>query len=60
MFTRVDENELLSIEQVCERLFISNTTAYKLLKSGEIKGFKIGTWKIPVKNVNDYINKKCG
>lgn len=48
MFTTIDENELLSIEQLCERLFISPTTAYKLLQSGEIKGFKVGTWKIPV------------
>lgn len=37
MNTPVDENELLSIEQLCDRLFISATTAYKLLQSGEIK-----------------------
>lgn len=43
MFMNIDENELLSIEQLCERLFISPTTAYKLLQSGEIKGFKVGT-----------------
>ena len=49
MITPVDENELLSIEQLCDRLFISATTAYKLLQSGEIKAFKVGTWKIPVK-----------
>lgn len=59
MFNTTDENELLSIEQLCERLFISPTTAYKLLQSGEIKGFKLGTWKIPVKSVNDYIIKRC-
>ena len=57
MFAHNDENELLSIEQLCDRLFISPTTAYKLLKSGEIKGFKLGTWKIPVRSVNEYINK---
>jgi 1-acyl-sn-glycerol-3-phosphate acyltransferase len=33
-------------------------TAYKLLKSGKIKAFKLGTWKIPVKSVYDYINQK--
>ena len=57
MFTSVNENELLSIEQLCERLFISPTTAYKLLQSGKIKAFKLGTWKIPVKSVYDYINQ---
>jgi len=59
MFMETDENELLTIEQLCERLFISPTTAYKLLQSGEIKAFKIGTWKIPVKSVREYIQKKC-
>lgn len=41
MFAHNDENELLSIEQLYDRLFISSTTAYKLLKLGEIKGFKL-------------------
>ena len=43
MFMETDENELLTVEQLCERLFISPTTAYKLLQSGEIRAFKIGT-----------------
>lgn len=59
MFMGTDESELLTIEQLCERLFISTTTAYRLLRTGEIKGFKLGTWKIPVQSVNDYIKKKC-
>lgn len=59
MFMETDESELLTIEQLCDRLFISPTTAYKLLQSGEIKAFKIGTWKIPVKSVREYIQKKC-
>ncbi len=59
MLKYIDENELLTIEQLCERLFISPTTAYKLLQSGEIKAFKVGTWKIPVFSVNEYIKKKC-
>ena len=58
MFTPIDQNELLTIEQLCERLFISRTTAYKLLKSGKIKAFKLGTWKIPIKSVYEYINKR--
>lgn len=57
MFKPIDENELLSIEQLCERLFISPTTAYKLLQSGKIKAFKLGTWKIPIKSVYEYINQ---
>lgn len=59
MFSTTDENELLSIDQLCDRLLISPTTAYRLLKSGDIKGFKLGTWKIPIKSVNDFILRKC-
>ncbi len=58
MFTNYNENELLSIEQLCDKLFISHTTAYKLLQSGEIKAFKLGTWKIPTKSVEEYIRNK--
>ncbi len=59
MFFKDEHNELLSIEQLCDKLFISPTTAYKLLQSGEIKAFKLGTWKIPLQSVEDYIKKKC-
>ena len=59
MFVPVNQNDLLSIEQLCERLFISPTTAYKLLQTGEIKAFKLGTWKIPESSVQDYIQKMC-
>lgn len=58
MFNYDNENELLSIEQLCEKLFISRTTAYKLLQSGEIKSFKLGTYKIPAKSVDEYIQNK--
>ena len=58
MFNYDNENELMSIEQLCEKLFISRTTAYKLLQSGEIKSFKLGTYKIPAKSVDEYIQNK--
>ena len=58
MFTNPNECELLSIEELCDKLFISHTTAYKLLQSGEIKAFKLGTWKIPVKSAEEYIKSK--
>lgn len=58
MFIPNDESELLSIEQLCERLFISRSTAYKLLREGEIKAFRLGTWKIPVQSVEAYIQQK--
>lgn len=55
-----EENELLTLNELCERLMISETTAYKLLRSGEIRGFQIGRhWRIPVESVNKYIKNKC-
>lgn len=59
MFTQVDDTSLLTIDELCQQLFISQTTAYKLLQSGEIKAFKLGTWKIPAQSVNEYIKKRC-
>ena len=60
MFNYNNENELLSIEDLCQKLFISRTTAYKLLQSGEIKSFKLGSYKIPAKSVEEYIKNKVG
>ena len=60
MFSTNNKNELLTIEELCNKLFISPTTAYKLLRSGEIKAFKLGTWKIPASSVKAYIKKRCG
>ena len=59
-----DEWMLIDVEEMCIRLNISDTTAYKLLNSGEIKGFRTydgrGPWKIPVIAINSYIQKKSG
>ena len=51
--------EILTIEELMELLYIGKNTAYQLLKSGEIKAFKIGkVWKIPRESVNEYILRK--
>ena len=51
--------EILTIEELMELLYIGKNTAYQLLKSGEIKAFRIGkVWKIPRESVNEYIMRK--
>lgn len=55
-----DDDALLTIDELCQQLFISPTTAYRLLQTGEITAFKLGTWKIPAKSVKAYIKKRCG
>lgn len=51
-------NDILTVEELCEVLRIGKNTAYKLLKSGEIKSVKIGKiYKIPKKSVRKYLEK---
>lgn len=51
-----DYEELISIDDVCDALNIGKNTAYDLLKSGEIKSFRIGrVWKIPKASMQEYI-----
>lgn len=57
MWNFPEEPELITFEELCETLMIGRNTAYKLLKSGKLKAFKIGrVWKIPKRAVSDYIN----
>ena len=51
-------NEILTVEELCEVLRIGKNTAYKLLKSEEIKSIKIGsTYKIPKRSIIHYLTK---
>lgn len=57
MWNFPEEPELITFDELCETLMIGRNTAYKLLKSGKLKAFKIGrVWKIPKRAVSDYIN----
>ena len=50
--------DVLNVKQLCEALDIGKNTAYKLLKSREIKALKIGTvYKIPKREVIKYLTK---
>jgi len=51
-------NDVLTVEELCEVLRIGKNTAYRLLKSNEIKSVKIGKiYKIPKKSVRKYLEK---
>ena len=52
-----DFPDVVNIEQLCEMLGgISTKTGYKLIRSGEIKCFKIGRcYRIPKINIIEYI-----
>ncbi len=47
---------VISIEELCQILQVCRNTAYRLLKSGELKGFRVGRmWRIPQESVQKYI-----
>ncbi|HCB96130.1 MAG: helix-turn-helix domain-containing protein [Monoglobaceae bacterium] len=51
--------ELITIDELCELLMIGRSTAYNLLRSNEIKAFKIGkVWKISKASVERYIKER--
>ena len=50
---------ILSPEEAMEELQIGRNAIYKLLASGELKGFKVGrNWKIARKSIDAYIDEQ--
>ena len=51
--------EILTREEVMDILKIGRSTFYKLIKSGDLKGFLEGNrYKVPAKSITDYIAHK--
>lgn len=49
-------SDLLTVDDLCEKLQVSRNTVYQLLESGEIEGFKVGrNWRIPNNSISSYI-----
>ena len=50
--------DILTPEEVMEYLNIGRNAIYTLLKSGDLKAFRVGrNWKIPRKELDAYIDK---
>ena len=57
MFEKYDD--VLTVTDVAEILFVGRNTIYDLLNSGQLQGFRIGrSWRVPKKNLEDYILSK--
>lgn len=51
--------EILTREEVMEILKIGRSTFYKLLHTGELKGFKEGNrYKVPIQSIEEYVDKR--
>lgn len=58
MFT--EYNDILSVGDICEILFIGRNRVYELLNEGLLKGFRVGrTWRIPKASLETYIVQRC-
>lgn len=52
-------DDILSIIDIADILKIGTTQAYKIVRSGQLKGYKEGKdWKIPKSSLIEYINQK--
>jgi excisionase family DNA binding protein len=50
---------LLNVKDVQERLGISESTLFRMLKNKEIKGFKVGrAWKFEEADITEFIRKQ--
>lgn len=55
-----DYDEILTVTEVMELLYIGKNSVYALLNSGELQGFRIGKgWRIPKSALADFIVRKC-
>ena len=54
MFEQYDD--ILTIEEISEILKIGMTQAYRIVRSGDLKGYKEGKdWKIPKQALSEYV-----
>ena len=54
MFDSYDD--ILTVEEVAEILKIGMTQAYKIIRTGQLKGYKEGKdWKIPKQSLSQYV-----
>lgn len=52
-------DEILTVAEVMEILYVGKNTVYHLLNRGELKAFRIGkTWKIPKACLEEFIIRK--
>ncbi|MZQ74730.1 MAG: helix-turn-helix domain-containing protein [Peptoclostridium sp.] len=52
------ENDVLTVEELMEVLYIGRNYAYKILNSGDLKAFRVGRkWRIPRLCIEEYIIK---
>ena len=60
-YNKEEEAVLMTVPELAEYLGVGKNRAYDLLRSGSIKGFRIGcSWKVRKAAVLQYIREKSG
>ena len=55
----ISGKEILIREEVMEVLKIGRSTFYKLIHTGQLKGFKEGNrYKVPAESIEEYVEKR--
>lgn len=55
-----DYPEVITVEELLDILSVGKNSAYRLLRSGEIKSIKIGhTYRIPIVSVKEFILREA-
>lgn len=53
------DRQLLTVEEVAQRLQLSEGTVKRLLRDGELEGYKIrGTWRIAQSNLEQFLERR--
>ncbi len=51
-------NEMLTIQQILERLQVSDETVYRYIKSGSLKAVRVGgLWRVTEDALNEFLKK---
>ena len=55
----ISGKEILTREEVMEVLKIARSMFYKLIHTGQLKGFKEGNrYKVPAESIEEYVDKR--
>ena len=53
------EAEIMTAHEVADYLRVSPSTIYRLLKSGELRGFKVGDWRFSRASIDRYMREQA-
>ena len=53
----MQEEKLLTLQKVAERLQVSERSVFRYIHSGRLKASKVGCWRISQQNLEDFLKE---